>query len=173
MVHLRRRGRLHAFGAYNLSASNVQTSNSATTLTNNFTFTPTQSTSTILQLAQFQGNTCMNTYNGVNGITAFSIQSHFMGADQVGWCMSYYAPGSSSSYTLGQTWVPNNCFESMYGWGIELLPACEPQLVASSQSTGASTTTALSISVSNVTGTDAMLVLRINQGIAASISSVS
>ncbi len=113
-------------GETSINATNFTTSNSGSPVTTSFSFNPDVSNSRIVQIMQIQGSTCAINYNGDNGTDRKEMECGTMGGTQNCVGLSDYEPGSGSPYTLGQTWTPNFCSNTGYGWGIELLSAVPP-----------------------------------------------
>ena len=129
------------FGTLSVNATNLQTSAINGTVTVSFNFTPSSAGSTIVQMARFQGNTCNSAYAAANGTVRRSIQQQFAGGNAMGWAFSDYAPGSTSTYSLSQSWNPSSCGQTMYGWGIELMPVATNTPTATTTPTASATRT--------------------------------
>jgi len=109
-------------GTTALGSTHSATGSSNATVTASFSFTPSVSNSTIVQYSVMFGNTCWNTY-GTGFGTVRGSTSFYDDGMAVGYGLSDYTPGSSSAYTLSQSFIPQYCSETIYAWGIELLPA--------------------------------------------------
>lgn len=116
-------GGVQSIGTTSVNATNFATSSSGSPVSVAFNFTPSASNSTILQLLQIQAsNTCGSTYATVNGTVRQAINWTVIGPSAEATGLSDYAPGSTSTYSLSQSWNPNFCTQSAYGWGIEIIP---------------------------------------------------
>lgn len=113
---------LAPFGTTDISAGHSQISSSGSPVSVAFSFTPSSAGSTILQMGRIQGSTCSTSYASVNGTVRRSIQQQNFGGAAAGWAFSDYAPGSTSAFSLSQSWNPAFCSSTFYAWGIELLP---------------------------------------------------
>lgn len=115
-------GGVSGIGTTSINATNFTTSASGSPVSTAFNFTPSSATSTILQMLVIQGNTCANTYSPTNGTTRFTGYPVYYGSGAVGLAASDYAPGSTATYSLAQSWTPQYCSQTSYGLGVELLP---------------------------------------------------
>jgi hypothetical protein len=116
-------GGVNGLGTTSVSNSNFTTSASGSPVATAFNFTPSSASSTIMQMLVMQGNTCITGYSPAFGTTRFADYPIFYGSGAAGLAMSDYAPGSTSLYSLSQSWNPNFCGQTSYGQGIELLDA--------------------------------------------------
>lgn len=117
-------GGVSGLGTTSVNATNFSTSSSGSPVSVAFNFTPTSASSTILHLLPTQAsNTCGSTYATTLGTVRQTMTWTTTGAIQHSLPFADYAPGSTSLYSLSQSWNPNFCSETAYGWGIELLDA--------------------------------------------------
>lgn len=115
-------GGVSSIGTTSVNATNFTTTSSGSPVSVAFNFTPSSSTSTILQLLANQAtNTCGSSYTTANGTVRRGITWSTIGSKSESLALSDYAPGSTSTYSLSQSWNQNFCTGSAYGWGIELL----------------------------------------------------
>ena len=120
-------GGVGSVGSSSINATNTTSGTGAGSLTVAFNFTPSSSTSTILQLLPGnQGSIVVSNYTTLTG-TARQGQSAtpagaIFGGKSSWLSFSDYAPGSTSLYSLSQSWKPNFNNNTGYGWAIELNP---------------------------------------------------
>jgi hypothetical protein len=116
-------GGVSAIGAATADATTFTTSATGSPATVAYNFTPTVSTSTIMQL--LAGNsisTTTSSYATVNGTVRQAIATSVMGAVSTWFAFSDYAPGSTSLYSLSQSFNANFTSATGWGWGVELKP---------------------------------------------------
>jgi hypothetical protein len=108
-----------SIGATSVNNTNFVTSSSGSAVTVAFNFTPTVSSSTILQILAGVGQ-CRNGYAVASGTVRQAIAQTSLGALTAWVAFSDYKPGSTSQYSLSQDFNPQFCANSAYGWGVEL-----------------------------------------------------
>jgi hypothetical protein len=117
-------GNVNGLGTTAVGNTNFASSASGSPVSVAFNFTPTSASSTIMQTLVVQAsNTCGNTYAAVNGTIRAALSWTTFGVASSSSGLSDYAPGSTSLYSLSQSWNPQLCTETGYGWGVELLDA--------------------------------------------------
>jgi hypothetical protein len=108
-----------SIGSTSVNSSNFVTASSGTAATVAFDFTPTVSSSTVLQILAGVGQ-CRNGYAAASGTVRESIAETSLGAITAWVAFSDHKPGSTSQYSLSQDFNPQFCTNSAYGWGVEL-----------------------------------------------------
>lgn len=117
-------GGVSGIGTSSVNATNGATSSSGSPVSVAFNFTPTFASSKMIHLLNVQAsNTCGSTYASVFGTVRQNLSWTTMGALATSEGMADYAPGSTTLYSLSQSWNPNYCGESAYGRGVELVDA--------------------------------------------------
>jgi hypothetical protein len=116
-------GGVGGLGTTSVNATNFLTSNSGSAVSVAFNFTPSSTTSSIVQMLSLnaQNAACALNYSPANGTPRQSLASVTLGAVGAEIAFSDYAPGSTSQFSLSQDFTPNFCNYTGYGWGIELL----------------------------------------------------
>jgi hypothetical protein len=117
-------GGVSSIGTNAINATNFTTSSAGTPVSVAFNFTPSSAASSILQI--LQGNatsTTTSSYSSTFGTMRRDIVAIQNAANGVWIGFSDYAPGSTSLYSLSQSFNPNFTSTTGWGWGVELLPA--------------------------------------------------
>lgn len=117
-------GGVSSIGTTSIDATNFTTNGAGSPVSVAFNFTPSSATSSILQI--LQGNsvsTTTSTYASTFGTMRRDIVAIQNAANGVWIGFSDYAPGSTSLYSLSQSFNPNFTSATGWGWGVELLPA--------------------------------------------------
>ena len=95
--------------------------NSWPTVTASFSFTPSASTSRIVELAMIQSGSNSWSNYGVGSGTNESSGGISMWSWAPGYGLSDYAPGSIAAFSVSQSMKPNWNATTIYGWAVELL----------------------------------------------------
>jgi hypothetical protein len=114
-------GGVSGVGTSSVDATQFATSASGSPVAVAFNFTPSASTSTILQLMPGQGSSCPINYTVANGTVRQAILTGTIGGTAPWFAMGDYAPGSTSTLSLSQSFTPNFCTSTGYAWGVEML----------------------------------------------------
>jgi len=109
-------------GTTSVNATNYSTGSSNQAITVAFNFTPTSTTSTIMQMLLMQGTlTSSINYGAAKGTVRVTANQATLGSVAPGFDMSDYSPGATSAYSLSQNFNPDYTTETGYGWGVEVL----------------------------------------------------
>lgn len=118
-------------GTIKVNATDFTTSSAGTPVSVAFSFTPSSSTSTILQmLPGWSISTTTTTYSSDTGTMRQDIAPTTYGPNSSWLAFSDYAPGSTSPYTITQYFTPNFTNATGYGWAIELLESGGPSITS-------------------------------------------
>jgi hypothetical protein len=117
-------------GTVKINTTDFTTSSGGTPATVAFNFTPSSATSTILQmLPGFSISTTTTTYGSTTGTTRQNISPSSFGSNASWLAFSDYAPGSTSTYSISQSFNPNFTSATGYGWAVELLQSSTPVVI--------------------------------------------
>ena len=115
-------GGVSSLGTTKINATDFATSSGGTPTTVAFNFTPSSASSSIMQLlAGNSVSTTTSTYATVNGTVRRDIVAVQNAANGVWIGFSDYAPGSTSTYSVSQSFNANFTSATGWGWAVEML----------------------------------------------------